>query len=59
MAAGDHVPAIPLVEDVGKIGVGEPEQIGPIALNVGVVKGVIVTVLVIGTAHCPTAGVNV
>lgn len=56
--AGDQLPAIPLVE-ADASGLAEPAQIGAIALNVGTVAGVIVTVKLAVVAHCPAFGVNV
>jgi hypothetical protein len=49
--AGDHVPLIPSFDVVGKAANASPEQIGATAVNVGVVLGVIVIVIVVGTAH--------
>jgi hypothetical protein len=57
--AGDHVPVIPLFEVVGKIGDGDPEQIGFIAVNVGVMLELTVTSNVVVLAHCAAFGVNV
>ena len=57
--AGDHVPAIPLVEVARSVGAVAPLHIGAIALKVGVVSGVTVTVSVVLVAHCPEFGVNV
>ena len=59
LGAGDHVPVIPLVEVVGRVGKVVLIQIGLIALNVGVAKGVIVIVSVVEFAHCPAFGVKV
>ena len=56
--AGDHVPVIPFVEEIGKVNV-PPTQMGAIGLNVGVIDGFTVTVSVAVVAHCPAAGVNV
>jgi hypothetical protein len=56
--AGDHVPVIPFVEEVGKVNV-PPTQMGAIGLNVGVVDGFTVTASVVMLAHCPAAGVKV
>ena len=39
--AGDHVPVMPLVEVVGSTGAAEPLQIGPTALNVGIVVAMV------------------
>ena len=57
--AGDHVPAMLLVEVVGKVGAGVPLQIAAIALNVGVTNALTVIVNVVETAHCPAVGVKV
>ena len=56
--AGNHVPVIPFVEEVGKVNV-PPTQIGAIGLNVGVRDGLTVTLNVVVVAHCPKAGVKV
>ena len=57
--AGLHVPVIPLLDVVGNTGATEPEQIGAIAVNVGVIIGLTVTVNVVVVAHNPAVGVNV
>ena len=57
--AGLQVPVIPLVDVVGKAESVAPEQIGAIALNVGVTFGLTVTVNVAVVAHSDAAGVNV
>ena len=49
--AGDHVPAMPLVEINGRIGAVVPVQIGAIAANVGIIFGLTVTVSVVVMAH--------
>jgi len=59
LGAGDHVPVIPLVEVVGSVGNVVLIQIGLIAVKVGVTKGVIVILSVVGFAHCPALGVKV
>ena len=56
---GDQVPVIPLLEVVGKTDSVPPEQIGAIAVNVGVVFELILMVKVVGNAHCPAVGVKV
>jgi hypothetical protein len=56
--AGDHVPATPFNEVVGKVNV-PPEQIAETCVNVGVVVGLTVIVIVAVLAHCPAVGVNV
>ena len=48
--AGLHVPVIPSFEVVGSVKV-VPLQTGPIGSKVGVVCGVIVTVIVVVVAH--------
>jgi hypothetical protein len=59
--AGDHVPVIELLEEVGNEGTIPPAQILKVApkVKVGVVCGVIVTVNVVVVAHCPASGVKV
>ena len=59
--AGFHVPVIPFIEVLGKVGTAPPPQIfnDVPKLKVGVVLGFIVTFIVIGIPHCPPAGVNV
>jgi len=49
--AGLQVPVIPFVDVVGSVGAADPEQIGAMALNVGVVLGFTVTVSVAVVAH--------
>ena len=56
--AGDQVPVILFVEVPGKVK-AVPLQIGPTCVNVGVVCGVMVTVIVAVVAHWPAAGVKV
>ena len=58
-SAGDHVPVIPFNDVVGNADNVPPEQIGAIALNVGVTLLLTVTVNEAVVAHCPTVGVNV
>ena len=50
---------MPLLEVVGKGVNVAPEQIGPTALNVGVMLELTTIVKVIVVAHCPGSGVNV
>lgn len=59
--AGFHVPLIPFVDVVGKVGTAPPAQIDklPPKLNVGVMLGLTVTSNVVLVAHCPAVGVNV
>ena len=49
--AGAHVPVIPLLEVVGIGASVAPEQIGAIAVNVGVMFGLTVMVNVAVVAH--------
>jgi hypothetical protein len=56
--AGDQVPLIPLSEVVGSVKT-VPLQMGPTCVKVGVVFGVMVTVIVAVVAHSPLAGVKV
>ena len=53
------MPVIPLLEVVASGDSVAPEQIGPTALNVGVMFGLTVMVSVAVVAHCPAVGVNV
>ena len=57
--AGDQVPVIPLLETVGNGAKVAPEQMGAIALNVGVRLAFTLIVIVAVVAHCPGSGVNV
>ena len=52
---------IPLEEVVGREGAALPAHIVNVfpKLNVGVMFGLIVTVNVVATAHCPASGVKV
>jgi len=56
---GLHVPVILFKEVVGRAGIEEPAQYGPGVLKEGMIASLIVIVRVVGTAHCPAAGVNV
>jgi hypothetical protein len=58
---GLHVPVIPFVDVVGKVGTDPPAQIfnDVPKLNVGVTIEFTVTVNITGVAHCPASGVNV
>ena len=58
-SAGAHVPVMPLLDVVGSAVSVAPEQIGPTALNVGVMFGLTVIINVVVVAHCPAVGVNV
>ena len=53
------MPVIPLLEVVGNGDKVAPEQIGPTALNVGVILELTVIVSVVVVAHCPGSGVKV
>ena len=57
--AGDQLPVIPFVEVVGNADNVAPEQIGAMAVNVGVIFGLTVIVSVVVVAHCPDVGVKV
>ena len=57
--AGDHVPVMPLVEVVGKIGATPPVQIAGIAANVGIILGVTVIVLLKIVAQPLPSGVKI
>ena len=57
--AGDQLPVIPLVEDVGKAASVVPEQIAATELNAGTISGSTVIINVVVTAHCPVSGVKV
>ena len=57
--AGLHVPIMPFVEEVGSTGAAVPLHIEAIALKVGVVEGLTVTVSIVPAAHWPAFGVNV
>ena len=50
-SAGDQVPVIPLLDDVGKGFSVAPEQIGATAVKVGVMFGLTVIVNVVVVAH--------
>ena len=59
LSAGDQVPVIPSLDDVGNAFNVPPEQIGATAVNVGVMFGLTVIVNVAVVAHCPAVGVKV
>ena len=59
MVAGFHVPAIPLLDVVGRAGAVAFWQSGPICMNVGVTCDVITIFIVVTAAHCPALGVKV
>ena len=56
---GDHVPVIPLLDDVGKAASVAPEHIGATAVNVGVTLAVTTMVMVVVVAQSPAVGVKV
>ena len=58
-SAGDQLPVMPLLDVVGNGANTAPEQIGPTALNVGVMFELTVIVNVVVVAHCPAVGVKV
>jgi len=49
--AGFQVPVIPFVDVAGSVGATDPVQMGAMALNVGVILFVTVTVRVVVVAH--------
>ena len=57
--AGLHVPVTPLLDVVGRAGEVLFWHKGPMAVNVGVTCGSIVTLSVAVVAHCPADGVKV
>jgi hypothetical protein len=57
--AGFQVPVIELLEVVGKIGAVAPLQIGGIVAKTGIIFGLTVIVILVGTTHIPDVGVNV
>jgi len=59
MTAGLQLPVIPLTDVNGNTGATEFRQSEPNGLKVGVTSGLIVTVIVVGVAHCPASGVKV
>ena len=58
-STGAHEPVMPLFDVVGNGVNVAPEQIGAIALNVGIRLVFTVIVKVAVVAHCPGSGVNV
>ena len=58
---GFHVPVIPFVDVVGKVGTTPPAQIDKLVpkVNVGNVFGVTVRLNDVVVAHCPAPGVKV
>ena len=59
IVAGLHVPEIPFVDVTGRVGGAEFWHSAPIALNVGITGGLIVTFIVAVVAHWPEPCVNV
>ena len=59
IVAGLHVPGMPLLDVAGKVGAALFWQSDPIAVNVGVICGLIVMLNVAVIAHCPAEGVKV
>ena len=59
MAAGFHVPIIPLLEVVGNAGAVAFWHNGPICVNTGMIDALMVISIVVGAPHCPALGVNV
>ena len=58
-SAGAHEPVMPLLEVVGNGVKVAPEQIGAIAVNIGVMLVFTVIVNVVVAAHCPGSGVKI
>ena len=54
--SGDHEPYIPLFEFTGRGLRDAPEHIGSTCVNVGVILGIVITliVIVVEVAHCPS-----
>ena len=59
IVAGLHVPVMPLLDVVGNAGAILFWQSGPIAVNAGVICGLMVIGNVAMMAHCPADGVKV
>ena len=55
---GDHVPAMPLFEVLGKVGAAVPLQKAGIGVKVGVTDELTVVVTATADAHCPALGVK-
>jgi hypothetical protein len=55
---GDHVPATPLFDVLGKVGAAVPLQKAGIGVKVGVTDGLTVTLKLAVVAHCPALGVK-
>ena len=58
-AEGDHVPLMPLVEVVAKVGAIPPLQIAASGVKLGAILGLTVWVSIALVAHCPALGVKV
>jgi hypothetical protein len=59
MVDGLHVPVMPLLDIAGNAGAAAFWHSGAIAVKVGVICGLIVTLKVAVVAHCPADGVKV
>ena len=59
MVAGLHVPVMPLLDVVGNAGAVLFWHNAPIAVNTGVICGLMVIGNIAMMAHCPAAGVKV
>lgn len=59
IVAGDQVPLIPFCEVSGSAGAVLFWHSGPMPAKVGISGAVTVISKVVGTAHCPVAGVKV
>ena len=55
---GNHVPAMPLFDVLGKVGAAVPLQKAEIGVKIGVTDGLTVVVTVAVDAHCPVLGVK-
>ena len=58
IVAGNHVPAMPLFDVLGKEGAAVPLQKAGIGVKVGVTDGLTVTLKLVADAHCPALGVK-
>ena len=58
IVAGNHAPAMPLFEVLGKVGAAVPLQKAGIGVKVGVTDGLTVTLKLAVVAHCPALGVK-
>jgi hypothetical protein len=59
MAAGTHVPVIPVGEVVAKTGTGFPVQIAPIEASGATFVELYYVAVVLLTTHCPALAVKV